>query len=90
MATHCRLFIGGQWTAGSAGKTSRADEFTEKLAGAMSSITVGPGMSPTTQLGPLVSEDQRGREHVVNRLTVRELTAADFEWRAGGWEYRLG
>ncbi len=41
--------------------SSRADEFTEKLAGAMSSITVGPGMSPTTQLGPLISAEQRDR-----------------------------
>jgi acyl-CoA reductase-like NAD-dependent aldehyde dehydrogenase len=41
--------------------SSRADEFTEKLAGAMSSISVGPGLSPTTQLGPLVSAEQRER-----------------------------
>jgi acyl-CoA reductase-like NAD-dependent aldehyde dehydrogenase len=40
---------------------SRADEFTEKLAGAMSSIKVGPGMSPDTQLGPLISAEQRDR-----------------------------
>jgi aldehyde dehydrogenase (NAD+)/betaine-aldehyde dehydrogenase len=39
----------------------RADEFTEKLAGAMSTISVGPGLSPTTQLGPLVSAEQRER-----------------------------
>jgi aldehyde dehydrogenase (NAD+)/betaine-aldehyde dehydrogenase len=41
--------------------TSRADEFTEKLARAMSSIKVGPGMSPDTQLGPLISAEQRDR-----------------------------
>jgi acyl-CoA reductase-like NAD-dependent aldehyde dehydrogenase len=47
--------------------SSRADEFTEKLAGAMSSIRVGPGMSPQTQLGPLVSAEQRDRvERYVN------------------------
>jgi acyl-CoA reductase-like NAD-dependent aldehyde dehydrogenase len=40
---------------------SRADEFTEKLAGAMSSIKMGPGMSPGTQLGPLISAEQRDR-----------------------------
>ncbi|MBE1488761.1 histidine phosphatase family protein [Plantactinospora soyae] len=32
----------------------------------------------------------RALEHVVNGFTVRELLAADFEWRAEGWEYRLG
>jgi aldehyde dehydrogenase (NAD+)/betaine-aldehyde dehydrogenase len=41
--------------------SSRADEFTDKLAAAMSSITVGPGMSPDTQLGPLVSAEHRER-----------------------------
>jgi acyl-CoA reductase-like NAD-dependent aldehyde dehydrogenase len=40
---------------------SRADEFTEKLAGAMSTIAVGPGLSPNTQLGPLISAEQRER-----------------------------
>jgi broad specificity phosphatase PhoE len=32
----------------------------------------------------------RGLEHVVNGLAVRELVEAGFEWRADGWEYRLG
>jgi 2,3-bisphosphoglycerate-dependent phosphoglycerate mutase len=32
----------------------------------------------------------RGLEHVVNGLTVQELVEAEFEWRAEGWEYRLG
>lgn len=32
----------------------------------------------------------RALEHVVNGLTVQELVAADFAWRAEGWEYRLG
>jgi 2,3-bisphosphoglycerate-dependent phosphoglycerate mutase len=32
----------------------------------------------------------RALEHVTNGLTVRELVAADFEWRAEGWTYRLG
>lgn len=32
----------------------------------------------------------RALEHVINGLTVRELVAAGFEWRAEGWEYRLG
>jgi broad specificity phosphatase PhoE len=32
----------------------------------------------------------RALEHVINGLTVRELVAAEFEWRPEGWEYRLG
>ena len=31
----------------------------------------------------------RALEHVINGLTVRDLVAADFEWQAEGWEYRL-
>jgi 2,3-bisphosphoglycerate-dependent phosphoglycerate mutase len=31
----------------------------------------------------------RALEHVINGLTVQELVAAEFEWRAEGWEYRL-
>ncbi len=38
---------------------SRADEFTEKLSKAMAGLTMGPGMSPDTQLGPLVSAEHR-------------------------------
>jgi 2,3-bisphosphoglycerate-dependent phosphoglycerate mutase len=33
---------------------------------------------------------QRALEHVITRLTVQELVGADFEWRAEGWQYRLG
>ncbi|MGH8868214.1 MAG: aldehyde dehydrogenase family protein [Actinomycetes bacterium] len=40
---------------------SRADEFTEKLGAAMSSITMGPGTSPGTQLGPLISAEHRDK-----------------------------
>jgi aldehyde dehydrogenase (NAD+) len=40
---------------------SRADEFTDKLAGALSTISMGPGLSPNTQLGPLISAEQRER-----------------------------
>ena len=39
----------------------RADEFTEKLSAAMSGITMGPGTSPDSQLGPLVSAEHRER-----------------------------
>jgi aldehyde dehydrogenase (NAD+)/betaine-aldehyde dehydrogenase len=40
---------------------SRADEFTDKLAGAMSSLVVGAGTAPGTHLGPLVSAEHRER-----------------------------
>ncbi|QXJ20736.1 aldehyde dehydrogenase family protein [Actinomadura graeca] len=33
----------------------RADEFTEKLAQAASTLRLGPGLDPETQIGPLVS-----------------------------------
>jgi 2,3-bisphosphoglycerate-dependent phosphoglycerate mutase len=33
---------------------------------------------------------QRALEHVINGVTLEELTAADFDWRAEGWEYELG
>jgi acyl-CoA reductase-like NAD-dependent aldehyde dehydrogenase len=36
-----------------------ADEFASKAAAAASSMTVGPGLDPATQLGPLVSMDHR-------------------------------
>jgi 2,3-bisphosphoglycerate-dependent phosphoglycerate mutase len=33
---------------------------------------------------------QRALEHVINGVPLEELTAADFQWRDHGWEYRLG
>jgi len=33
---------------------------------------------------------QRELEHVINGVTLEVLTAADFDWREDGWEYRLG
>jgi probable phosphoglycerate mutase len=32
----------------------------------------------------------RALAHVINGFTVQELVAAEFEWRAEGWGYRLG
>ena len=32
----------------------------------------------------------RALEHVTNGLTVQDLVGAVFQWRAEGWEYRLG
>jgi acyl-CoA reductase-like NAD-dependent aldehyde dehydrogenase len=36
----------------------RVDEFAEKMAGAASTMKLGPGLDESTQLGPLVSEEQ--------------------------------
>jgi 2,3-bisphosphoglycerate-dependent phosphoglycerate mutase len=33
---------------------------------------------------------QRALEHVINGVTLEQLTAGDFAWRPEGWEYRLG
>jgi aldehyde dehydrogenase (NAD+)/betaine-aldehyde dehydrogenase len=41
--------------------SSRAAEFTERLAAAMSGVKVGPGRDPQSQLTPLVSAEQRDR-----------------------------
>jgi aldehyde dehydrogenase (NAD+)/betaine-aldehyde dehydrogenase len=61
--------LGGLVNSGQAGAaysrfyvhSSRSAEFTDKLAAAMSSIKVGPGSAPDTQLGPLVSAAHRDR-----------------------------
>jgi broad specificity phosphatase PhoE len=33
---------------------------------------------------------QHALEHVINGVPLEELTAAEFQWRETGWEYRLG
>ncbi|GLZ06793.1 putative aldehyde dehydrogenase DhaS [Actinomadura sp. NBRC 104412] len=50
----------------------RADEFTEKLAGAASGMRLGPGLDPATNLGPLVSEEQLERVDGYVRLGKEE------------------
>jgi acyl-CoA reductase-like NAD-dependent aldehyde dehydrogenase len=37
------------------------DEFTQAMADAAAQVKIGPGMDPTTQLGPLVSQEQFDR-----------------------------
>ena len=39
---------------------------------------------------PLAISVSNIRLHVINGVPVEELTAADFQWKAQGWEYRLG
>jgi len=47
---------------------SVADEFAQSAAAAASSMQLGPGLDPETQLGPLVSQDHR--ESVEGYITV--------------------
>jgi aldehyde dehydrogenase (NAD+)/betaine-aldehyde dehydrogenase len=41
--------------------THRADEFVTKAAQAARELAVGPGLDPETQIGPLISAEQRVR-----------------------------
>jgi acyl-CoA reductase-like NAD-dependent aldehyde dehydrogenase len=61
-AAYTRLFVDAK----------RADEFTEKLAGAASGMRLGPGLSPETMLGPLVSQEQIERVGRYARLGEKE------------------
>ncbi|MFF1483623.1 aldehyde dehydrogenase family protein [Streptomyces sp. NPDC058319] len=58
----------------------RAQEFTEKLAAAVAALRLGPGMSPDTQLGPLVTEEHLRRVDTM----VKEGVAAGAEVVTGG------
>lgn len=48
-----------------------ADEFARRLADAMGSLRVGPGVDPTAQVGPLVNEQERTK---VERLVEEGLS----------------
>ncbi|GAA4761176.1 aldehyde dehydrogenase family protein [Streptomyces sanyensis] len=50
----------------------RAQEFTEKLAAAVAGLRLGPGLSPDTQLGPLVTEEHLNRVDALVRRGVAE------------------
>lgn len=41
--------------------SSRVDEYTEKMAAGMAAMKIGPGISPDTQIGPLISAEQLTR-----------------------------
>jgi acyl-CoA reductase-like NAD-dependent aldehyde dehydrogenase len=49
-----------------------ADEFAERAATAASAMTVGPGLEPATQLGPLVSQEHRDSVEAHIRTGVAE------------------
>ncbi|MFF8593951.1 aldehyde dehydrogenase family protein [Streptomyces sp. NPDC015220] len=58
----------------------RAEEFTEKLAVAVAALRLGPGLSPDTQMGPLVTEEHLRRVDAM----VREGVAAGAQVVTGG------
>jgi acyl-CoA reductase-like NAD-dependent aldehyde dehydrogenase len=49
-----------------------ADRFAEAAAGAVSAMKLGPGLDPATQLGPLVSHEQRDSVERYIRVGVDE------------------
>lgn len=72
----------------------RADEFTEKLAARASALKLGPGVCPTTDLGPLVSADhlervgryvELGRQEGAELITGGERAGGDL---ARGYFFR--
>ncbi|WP_208818411.1 aldehyde dehydrogenase family protein [Streptomyces marokkonensis] len=58
----------------------RAEEFTEKLAAAVAALRLGPGLSPDTQMGPLVTDEHLRR---VDAL-VKQGTAEGAQLVTGG------
>lgn len=51
---------------------SRAEEFTEKLAAAVSALRLGPGLAADTQLGPLVTGEHLARVDALVKEGVGE------------------
>jgi succinate-semialdehyde dehydrogenase/glutarate-semialdehyde dehydrogenase len=49
-----------------------ADEFVERLRDRMSALTVGSGLDPTSDVGPMVSEVERNRVHELVRMAISE------------------
>lgn len=60
----------------------------ERVAGVLADLPTRWAERRVMLIGHLAT--YRALEHVINGLTVEELVGADFEWRAEGWEYRLG
>ncbi|MEO1081716.1 MAG: aldehyde dehydrogenase family protein [Pseudomonadota bacterium] len=57
------------------------DEFMERVAALAKNMKVGPGWDPDTELGPLISEQQRDR---VGRLVSEALARPEISCLAGG------
>ena len=63
----------------------RADEFAQKMGTIASGMKLGNGLEPTTQLGPLVSEDQLQRvDRYVSAGVAEGATLVTGGSRAGG------
>lgn len=63
----------------------RADDFAQKIASIASGMHLGNGLEPTTQLGPLVSEEQLQRvDHYVRAGTAEGATLVTGGSRANG------
>ena len=63
----------------------RADDFAQKIASIASGMHLGNGLEPTTQLGPLVSEEQLQRvDHYVRAGTAEGATLVTGGSRADG------
>ncbi|WP_157169526.1 aldehyde dehydrogenase family protein [Streptomyces typhae] len=61
-AAYSRFYVDGR----------RADEFTDKLAAAVAALRLGPGLSPDTQLGPLVTDEHLRRVDTLVQQGVTE------------------
>jgi succinate-semialdehyde dehydrogenase/glutarate-semialdehyde dehydrogenase len=57
-------------------EASVADEFSRRLAGRMSALSVGPGLEDGTQVGPLVNEDTVAKVDELVRAAVKSGASA--------------
>ena len=57
-------------------EASIADEFSRRLAGRMSALTVGPGLEDGTQVGPLVNEDTASKVDELVRAAIESGASA--------------
>jgi len=60
----------------------------QRVTGLLSDLPTRWGGRRVLLIGHVAT--QRVLEHVINGVTLEVLTAADFDWREDGWEYRLG
>jgi aldehyde dehydrogenase (NAD+) len=70
---------------------ARADEFAEKCARAVETMTLGPGMDAETQLGPLASSEHRDKVAGLVASGVEEgaqLLTGGEHGDGAGWFYR--
>ena len=87
-AVHGALFNSGQVCAAYSRiyvDRARSDEFVEKVATLAASLRLGPGLSPDTELGPLVTEEHLNRvDHNVRRGVAEGAELVTGGRRSGG------